>query len=108
MVFTFLAFGWLVKELTDHRPGIMFLERFGAASYSFYLLHPIVLSCLDQFILLLSPAANLAVKVAAVALSSSVFYLVIEAPSHRLARAAACSRFVQGMRLKIVLRRTRS
>jgi peptidoglycan/LPS O-acetylase OafA/YrhL len=89
IAFAPLAFGWLVKELTSSRSEIALLERLGAASYSLYLLHPVVLGTLDQFSTALSPAANLLARVAAIGAATGIFYFMIEVPSHRLARAAS-------------------
>lgn len=94
IAFAPLAFGWLVRELTADRPEIWLLERFGTASYSLYLLHPVALGMLDQFASPLSPAGNLVARVAAVAAATGIFYFVVEAPSHRLARAASRARFI--------------
>ncbi len=62
-----------------------FLERFGAASYSLYLVHNIMIAELPPFYAL-----------ACVALATSLFHLAVERPSHEFARYLANLRGIRG------------
>lgn len=80
----FAPFGyfWLAREIAwfrEHKP-LRWLELAGAWSYSLYLMHPYAES-------LVGAEANWYVKIAITLSVSVAFYLVIERPSHRAARA---------------------
>ncbi len=90
LVVSFVAAGWIMRELARYRSRepLKVLEGLGKFSYSIYLIHSIALA-----------AAALAVgwfdslllawllKVVVVLVLSFAFYLAVERPSHRLARA---------------------
>jgi peptidoglycan/LPS O-acetylase OafA/YrhL len=84
------AYFWLRAELGRSRLSSpsAFLVSFGAASYSLYLVHPLVI---DAFIWLevyvrLPPLVTWALGMALILAGSRIFYILVEAPSHRLAR----------------------
>jgi peptidoglycan/LPS O-acetylase OafA/YrhL len=89
LVFSAIAFFWLTKELTSGLAESRLFERLGAASYSLYLAHPVALGAIEEFAPTLPPVADIAAKVAAVAAGTCLLYFAVEAPSHRLARAAS-------------------
>ena len=89
LLFFPLAYGWLVKELQSHLPAWRILERCGAASYSLYLVHNVVLGGLSEHLSPMQPSLDLVVRSASVLLATFFFYRVVEAPSHRLARHLA-------------------
>lgn len=87
-----LAALWFAAELLWHeRDGtVAWLERAGRGSYSIYLAHPLVVPLLALVIptgLLLDPRWH-PLLLASAGLASAGFYLVVERPSHRLARRA--------------------
>lgn len=85
--FIFYCFFWIEKEISRFG-GVgtsPILEWGGKWSYSIYLIHIIILVSLkSQFSL--EPAFGWAVNLAAVLVGSYCFYLLVEGPSHRLAR----------------------
>ena len=99
--FAIFAFFWLSMELQSQSPAWRFLERFGSASYSLYLVHPLVLGAMDDY--LTPPPAGVLKLVSPwplIAMATYIFYKVIEAPSHLLARSLAnkASDFVSGFK----------
>jgi peptidoglycan/LPS O-acetylase OafA/YrhL len=87
LVFALVASSWLAKELTSGIEAWNALERCGAASYSLYLVHPVVLAILAQHRpQQLSASVDIFLSTSTVAIATTAFYLAIEAPSHRLAR----------------------
>ncbi|MFL6212866.1 MAG: acyltransferase family protein [Blastocatellia bacterium] len=88
-VFAVLAFFWLQQEIAYHqskRP-LPLLEKAGAWSYSIYLIH---LHAQAIYLLLALPALIMPfgwlVHLTFLLVTCYLFYLMIEAPSHRLAR----------------------
>lgn len=83
------AYFWLRAELSrggDARPAPA-LVWLGAWSYSLYLTHPlVVLAVSKQGLDRLESVTTWTICMAAVILASYVFFLLIEAPSHRFAR----------------------
>ncbi|MBC7400096.1 MAG: acyltransferase [Mucilaginibacter sp.] len=85
-VFALILYKWLQTEIVyfkNKQPNLM-LERMGKFSYSMYLCHPLVLVLLKQYIELNNGTYLLIV--ALTVLLAHVFYLLIERPSHQLAR----------------------
>ena len=87
--FAILAFFWLQREIAFYRTRrpLALLERNGAWSYSMYLIH---LHAQAVYLLVGIPALlfpiGWAVHLIFILLLCYVFYLVVEAPSHKLAR----------------------
>lgn len=84
--FSFVAFIWLTKELRLKRPPAIIMENFGIASYSLYLIHPIVIGVVENLNLELPAPWYSLLMTAATALATAMFYYCVEAPSHHLAR----------------------
>ena len=84
------AFFWLRAEIgraAASRPPA-FIVSMGAGSYSLYLVHPLIIDGFrrpDVFASL-SPRVDWTLAMALILAGALVFYLLIEAPSHRLAR----------------------
>jgi peptidoglycan/LPS O-acetylase OafA/YrhL len=81
------AFFWLRAEITNAAAPRPFLLRFGTRSYSLYLVHPLVIfflyrSGIDAH----ASLAGWALTMASILAFSYLFFLLIEAPSHALAR----------------------
>ena len=89
LAFAPIAFFWLVRELTSRHPAWDALESWGAASYSLYLVHPVVLGVLTQHSQVFSASVDLVIRPSLVAIGTVAFYFLVEAPSHRLARKMA-------------------
>ena len=88
-LFSVLVFFWLRQEIRRNRmkPPIAFLENAGVWSYSLYLMHFPALWLLYVFHVSFRPTALLSVLQLSVVMALSyVFYLLIERPSHWLAR----------------------
>ena len=88
-LFAILAFFWLQKEIAYYhsKPPFALLEKAGAWSYSMYLIHLhaqaiYILVGVPSLIMPLGWFAHLAFLLA----TCYLFYLIIESPSHRLAR----------------------
>lgn len=83
-----LAYFWLRAELRHERESAPWplLVWAGRWSYSLYLVHPIVISLFGLSVLAGSPLLTWVVLLLAVLTASYVFYLLVERPSHRLAR----------------------
>jgi peptidoglycan/LPS O-acetylase OafA/YrhL len=92
LIFSVYLYFWLQKEivyLKEKTPGS--LEWAGTWSYSLYLIHNMVIAKFDS---LDFPADSLLLcvaRLAAILLLSYLFFLVIESPSHRIARWAGRS-----------------
>lgn len=84
LAFALFAYFWLQQELQNPFPAWRWLERCGLASYSIYLVHGVVLAWFDG--MSIPPLLSNLLRPAMVLLATGAFYLVIEAPSHRLAR----------------------
>jgi peptidoglycan/LPS O-acetylase OafA/YrhL len=87
LVVGIFAFFWLRAEITNAAASSPFLLSFGAWSYSLYLVHPLVISFLyqdgiDAHASLTGWALTMALTLAL----SYLFFLLVEAPSHALAR----------------------
>ena len=82
-------FFWIREETTYFAavPPPQFLERIGKFSYSIYLLHLMILFSLSK-LMINRLGGNIAwcIKVTCVLGISYLFYLIVEAPSHRLSR----------------------
>ncbi len=89
LAFSLLAYGWLLKELQSPFSAWVPLERCGAASYSMYLVHHVVLGGLSEHMPPLTPIVDLLIRGSSIVLATFVMYQFIEAPSHRLARQLA-------------------
>jgi len=88
LIFAPVAFAWLVKELTSARKVWPLPERWGAGSYSLYLVHALVLGALFDSRIALAPWVDLILRPCAVIAATAAFYFLVEAPSHKLARMA--------------------
>jgi peptidoglycan/LPS O-acetylase OafA/YrhL len=75
---------WLKREIAEgeDRGAVGFLEALGAASYSLYLMHNIVLEGLGAPI----SAISWGLTVVALTVATGALYLMVEYPSHQLAR----------------------
>jgi peptidoglycan/LPS O-acetylase OafA/YrhL len=81
------VFFWLRAEITNSAAPSPFLLSFGAWSYSLYLVHPLVISFLYRIeIDAHASLAGWALAMALILAVSYLFFLLIEAPSHALAR----------------------
>ena len=102
IVFAVFAFFWLSRELQDQSPAWRLLEELGKCSYSLYLVHNVVLGGIADLIKERSPIVAIALPWAAIAVATYIFYKLIEAPSHRIARHAAsvATSLVSGNRAK--------
>ncbi len=92
-LFAIYASSWLEREIRYYRSGRRAprLENLGEASYSIYLTHthgPALLHMLG-LASLLSPAATWAGEMVLCAGFAGLFFVVVEKPSHRLARRVA-------------------
>ena len=88
-LFSVLVFFWLRQEIRRNRmkPPVAFLENAGVWSYSLYLMHYPALWMLYVFHVSFRPVALLTVLQLFVVMAVSyVFYLLVERPSHWLAR----------------------
>jgi peptidoglycan/LPS O-acetylase OafA/YrhL len=86
--FSFYCFFWIQQEVVRWREKAPrpWLEAAGAWSFSLYLVHKIVIAEFVELQLPVSPLANWALQLAALLALSYLYYLVIERPSHHLAR----------------------
>lgn len=101
LAFSLLAYGWLLKELQSSLPAGSLLERCGAASYSLYLVHNVVLGGLSEHVPQLSPIADLLIRSSSIALGTYIMYRLIEAPSHQLARKLATGVSAESLMLNL-------
>jgi peptidoglycan/LPS O-acetylase OafA/YrhL len=89
-MFSFFCWLWLRSELLHYaqvRP-IDWIERLGRASYSLYLVHPVALFLATNLTSKLYPG-HLAAWLAHIGVTATIafsFYILVEAPSHHLAR----------------------
>jgi peptidoglycan/LPS O-acetylase OafA/YrhL len=95
-LFAIFAFFWIEREIARFRarPPLAGLEALGAASYSLYLVHmPVIVAFramgADRFSqsLVLGEALRWGATLIGVAVATYAFYRLVEAPTHRLARA---------------------
>lgn len=87
--FALLCYYWLRTEIIyfkDKKP-FYFLEFLGKSSYSLYILHPLVIMIMSQFISFDNKNAILIILITI--FISHIFYLFIEKPSHQLAKRIA-------------------
>ncbi|TWJ00796.1 peptidoglycan/LPS O-acetylase OafA/YrhL [Mucilaginibacter frigoritolerans] len=95
LLFGLYAFFWIEKEVLYHNFGnaesSVLLERFGLASYSLYLIHTLVFWAFNKY-----PAAYFPgylifwiLMLATLHLIVYAFYIIIEKPSHKLAKFCA-------------------
>lgn len=89
LFFSTFAYFWLSKELTSPGSWWRWLEGLGAASYSLYLIHHIIIREFDAFVPFARQPFGILLQWATIATATYVFYKLIEAPSHRFARRAA-------------------
>ncbi|RFZ82244.1 acyltransferase [Mucilaginibacter terrenus] len=85
-LFALLLYKWIEAEISyykNHSP-YSSLERMGKFSYSLYLCHPLVFLLLKRWLIIDNATYILFVVLTIVA--AYLFYLVIEKPSHKLAR----------------------
>jgi peptidoglycan/LPS O-acetylase OafA/YrhL len=89
-LFALLATAWLMREIAFGRtnPPLRILESAGLWSYSLYLVHEVI-SDLFGFAVIRSPIAQLLVADALTLVACYAFYLVVERPSHQVARSVA-------------------
>lgn len=79
---------WLAAEMKfgfARHPGSIF-EKFGLAGYSLYLTHKLVLTFVDERMLINSPVLLWLLKVGGILVITWLFYRIVEWPSHKLAR----------------------
>jgi peptidoglycan/LPS O-acetylase OafA/YrhL len=91
-VFALLAAAWLIREISfqKSRPAPRLLESAGAWSYSLYLLHPAFIFLFEQRFPNIGNAwLRWAILCSFVLGACYCFYLLIERPSHALARNVA-------------------
>ena len=89
--FSFIAYFWLARELQSSNTPWRWLALCGAASYSLYLVHELVMGGVDDYIYPVPPVENVLVRVIGAAVCTYVFYKLVEAPSHVIARKVANS-----------------
>ncbi len=88
-LFAILVYYWLHEEISyfEFHPPFEWLERAGAASYSLYLVHPLVVGLLESRTGFLGHGLfGWLTAVCGIVLTSAIFYLLVERPSHLLAR----------------------
>jgi peptidoglycan/LPS O-acetylase OafA/YrhL len=86
--FSFYCYFWIQQELARWREKAPWhwLEVGGAWSFSVYLVHKIVIAEFVELHFPISPLTNWALQLSVLLALSYLYYLVIERPSHRLAR----------------------
>lgn len=89
LLFSVFAYFWLSRELQGPTWGWRWLQDMGAASYTLYLVHNIVIKELDVPGSFPQNPLGIFLLWAAIAIVTYLFYRLVEAPSHRLARWAA-------------------
>ena len=72
--FSFIADFWLARELQSSNTPWRWLELSGAASYSLYLVHELVMGGVDDYIYPVPPVENVLVRVIGVAVCTCGFY----------------------------------
>lgn len=85
-IFALLLYKWIQAEIVyykNRRPNLV-LEKMGKFSYSLYLSHPLAFLLLNRFITLNNFTYLLFVILTIIA--AYIFYLLVERPSHTLAR----------------------
>ncbi len=89
--FGVVVFFWLARELGYGQKNLpwSWLERAGAWSYSLYVMHPAATRLTTPLFPTLSSGAQWLVRIPLTLSACYLFYLAVEKPSHRLARAAA-------------------
>jgi peptidoglycan/LPS O-acetylase OafA/YrhL len=89
--FAILVFFWLARELGygQKSPPWSWLERAGAWSYSLYVMHPAASLLSERVLPTVSSGAEWLLRFPLTLGVCYLFYLAVEKPSHRLARAAA-------------------
>ncbi len=89
--FGLLVLAWLARELAygQSRSPWAWLERAGAWSYSLYVMHPAASRLTELLFPTLSSGTHWLIRIPLTLSACYLFYLAIEKPSHRLARAAA-------------------
>jgi len=88
--FGLVVFFWLARELgyaQKHAPW-SWLKRAGAWSYSLYVMHPAAGRLTHLLFPTLSSGAQWLLRIPLTLSACYLFYLAVEKPSHRLARAA--------------------
>lgn len=89
LLFAGFAYPWLAKELGERSPAWSWLERFGRASYSLYLVHNIILGAITDYFPHPSSFGIFLLSWVAIGTGTYVFYKLVEHPSHSLARHVA-------------------
>ncbi|CAN5425521.1 acyltransferase [soil metagenome] len=89
-LFALLATAWLMREIAYGRtnPPLRMVESAGLWSYSLYLVHEVI-SDLFGFTSIRNPIAQLLVADVLTLVACYAFYLVVERPSHHVARSVA-------------------
>ncbi len=95
LAISLIAYLWLSGELRLQKPAWALFERGGAASYSLYIVHPVILSVLPMNSGA-SPWVDGVARCLAVGAATALMYFAIEAPSHKMARRLADA--VKGVR----------
>lgn len=88
-LFAILVFFWLRNEIAYYQTyqPLKWLEKAGAGSYSLYLIHPIILNALSHYQNFLGEGLlRWIVTLIEIILLSTIFYFLVEKPSHLLAR----------------------
>jgi len=87
--FALLSYYWLRLEIIYFRnkTPIYLLELLGKSSYSLYIIHPLVIVIISQFLSLDNKNAILIIVITITL--SHIFYLLIEKPAHNLAKRFA-------------------
>lgn len=95
--FAIYSYFWLQAELRHRTPDSRLshtLELFGAASFSLYLTHPLAEKIWKQTFPTLSDATpsfvGWAFRLIIIFLFAAIFYLLVERPSHQLAKRIVC------------------
>lgn len=95
LVFSAYLYFWIQTEILALRTAtIALLEWAGGWSYSLYLIHNMVLAGSERLDLAIHPLLLWAARLAAILILSYAFYLLVERPSHQLARRAGRLRLV--------------
>lgn len=89
LVFSGYLYLWIPTEILALRTAkIAWLEWAGGWSYSLYLIHNMVISATEELGLAVNPLLIWAARLAAILALSYLFFILVEQPSHRLARLA--------------------